>query len=256
MSWLITNLIAALLLPPLNFLLMLAAGMFMLKRQPKLGRSLLASGILLLWLAATPYFADAALRWLEQDLPPVGNTSADAIVILGGGSYFHPPEYPHDTVSKDTLLRVRYGALLQRKTGKPILVTGGAPLGNAGSEGQQMQAVLQHEFQIPVRWTETTSRNTLENAQYSAKLLQAAGIHRIYLVSHAWHLPRAIPAFQQAGFTVIPAPTAYTTHYQTNLLSFLPNTEALEHSRIFIHEIIGHLWYRLKNRPANYTHST
>ncbi len=246
MSWFLTNLIAALLLPPFNLLLLLVVGMLALKRRPKLGRGLLVSGIALLWLSATPYFAEGALHWLGKEVQPVGHASAEAIVILGGGSYFHPPEYAQDTVSRETLLRVRYGAMLHRQTGKPILVTGGAPLGNAGSEGQQMQAVLQHEFQVPVRWTETTSRNTLENAQHSAQLLHAAGIKRIYLVSHAWHLPRAIPVFQQAGFEVIPAPTAYTTRYQTNLLTFLPNTDALQKSKIFSHEIIGLIWYRLK----------
>jgi uncharacterized SAM-binding protein YcdF (DUF218 family) len=247
MSWFITNLIAAALLPPLNLLLLLIVGLVVLKRRPKLGRGLLASGIALLWLSATPYFADGAMHWLEKDLKPVGNISADAIVILGSGSYFHPPEYAQDTVSKDTLARVRYGAMLHRKTGKPILVTGGAPLGNAGSEGQQMKAVLEHEFQVPVRWTEDLSDNTLENAQFSAKILQAAGIKRIYLVSHAWHLPRSIMVFRQAGFEVIPAPTAYTTRYETNLLTFLPNTDALHNSKILTHEIIGLIWYQLKS---------
>ncbi|MDD4962672.1 MAG: YdcF family protein [Gallionella sp.] len=247
MSWFITNLIAAALLPPLNLLLLMIVGLVVLKRRPKLGRGLLVSGIALLWLSATPYFAEGAMHWLEKDLKPVSNVSADAIVILGCGSYMQAPEYGgQDTVSDNTLLRVRYGAMLYRKTGKPILVTGGAPLGNAGSEGQQMKAVLEHEFQVPVRWTEDLSNNTLENALFSAKILQAAGIKRIYLVSHAWHLPRSIMVFRQAGFEVIPAPTAYTTRYETNLLTFLPNTDALHKSKIFTHEIIGLIWYHLK----------
>lgn len=247
MSWLITNLIAAFLLPPLNLLLLLGGGMLLLKRRPKLGRGLLVSGITLLWISATPYFADGALHWLEKSVKPVGNTPADAIVILGCGSYFHPPEYGLDTVSRETLVRVRYGATLQRATGKPILVTGGKPLGNAVSEGQSMRAVLENEFKVPVRWVEDTSRNTQENAENSFQILQKAGIKRIYLVSHAWHLPRAIRVFQQAGFEVIPAPTAFTTRYQTDLLTFLPDTGALERSRIFSHEIIGLIWYRIKS---------
>jgi uncharacterized SAM-binding protein YcdF (DUF218 family) len=53
-------------------------------------------------------------------------------------------------------------------------------------------------------------------------------------------------AFRQAGFEVVPAPTAYTTRNRTDLLSFLPNAEALRDSAIFMHEIIGLLWYRVK----------
>ena len=54
-------------------------------------------------------------------------------------------------------------------------------------------------------------------------------------------------AFQSAGFDVVPAPTAFTTRYRTDLLSFIPHAEALRGSRIFMHEIIGLLWYRLKS---------
>lgn len=248
MSWFITNLVAALLLPPLNILLLLVTGLLLHRHRPQLARGLLGGGVLLLWLMSTPFVAESALHWLESDLKPVGNQPADAIVILGSGTYFHAPEYAGaDTVSRETLVRLRYGAQLQRATGKPILVTGGTPMGNALSEAQQMRAVLAIEFHQPARWTEDRSDNTYENAAYSAQLLHAAGIQRVYLVSHAWHLPRAIRAFRQAGLEVVPAPTAFTTRYQTDLLSFLPNGKALEDSRIFTHELIGLIWYQLKH---------
>ncbi len=151
-----------------------------------------------------------------------------------------------DTVSGSTLTRLRYAARLQRETGKPILATGGKPLGNSTSEAHQMQAVLEQEFKIPVRWTEDTSDNTLENARHSYQVLQHAGIKRIYLVTHAWHMPRSVLAFQAAGFDVIPAPTAFTTRFRTDLLSFIPSAGGLRDSSIFIHEAIGLLWYRLR----------
>ncbi len=248
MSWFITNLIAALLLPPLNILLLLVAGLLLHRNHPRLAQSLLGSGVLLLWLMSTPFVAEGALHWLESDLKPVSNQSAEAIVILGSGTYFHAPEYGGtDTVSRETLVRVRYGAQLQRSTGKPILVTGGTPMGNSLSEAQQMRLVLALDFHQPARWTEDRSDNTFENAVYSAQLLHAAGIRRVYLVSHAWHLPRAIRVFRQAGLEVVPAPTAFTTRYQTDLLSFVPDSHALENSRIATHELIGLVWYWLKN---------
>jgi uncharacterized SAM-binding protein YcdF (DUF218 family) len=60
-------------------------------------------------------------------------------------------------------------------------------------------------------------------------------------------MPRSVQAFHSAGFEVIPAPTAYSTRYQTDLLAFIPSTGALNDSRIFLHEMIGMLWYRLKS---------
>ena len=249
MSWFVTNLVSAFLLPPLNLLLAALAGLFIARSHPRLGRALLAGSLALLWLCSTPYFAESALRLLERQIKPVDvrTQSADAIVVLGGGSYFHAPEYGMDTVSEAALVRLRYAAKLQRETGKPILVTGGKPLGNNLSEARQMQAVLEHEFKVSVRWIEDASDNTLENARYSYQLLQKTGIKRIYLVTHAWHMPRSINAFQSAGFDVVPAPTAFTTRYQIDLLSFIPRAEALCDSKIYMHEIIGLLWYRLKS---------
>ena len=248
MSWFAVNLLSAFLLPPLNLLLLALAGLLAARSRPRLGRTLLIAALALLWLCATPYCAEGALRLLESSTRAVDTQAqpADAIVVLGGGSYFRAPEYGVDTVGEATLARLRYAAKLQRETAKPLLVTGGKPLGNNLSEAQQMRAVLEQEFRVPVRWTEDASDNTLENARYSYQLLQKANIKRIYLVTHAWHMPRSAMAFRAAGFDVVPAPTAFTTRYQTDLLSFIPRAESLRDSRIFMHEIIGLLWYRLR----------
>ena len=249
MSWFITNFIAAFLLPPLNLLLALALGIILLYRRHKLAKPLILAAFGLFWIAATPYFAEGALHLLEAQTIPldISRQNADAIVILGGGTYFHAPEYSgQDTISEGALVRLRYGAKLQRETGKPILLTGGKPLGNSLSEAQQMRAVLEQDFQVPVRWTEDESDNTFESAHHSFRMLQQAGIHKIYLVTHAWHMPRSADIFRRAGFEVVEAPIAFTTRYQTDLLAFLPQAGALQGSKTFIHEIIGLLWYRVK----------
>ena len=254
MSWFVTNFIAAFLLPPLSLLLVFALGILLLYRRSKFAKPLLLAAFGLLWIASTPYFSGNALRLLETRTtaldsrhPDGRSQTADAIVILGGGTYPSAPEYAGmDTVSDATLVRLRYGAKLQRETGKPILVTSGNPLGNSTSEAQQMRVSLEQDFQTPVRWTEDASDNTFENARYSFQILQKAGIKKIYLVTHAWHMPRSAEAFRRAGFEVTEAPTAFTTRHQTGPLAFLPNAESLYGSKIFVHEIIGLLWYRVK----------
>jgi len=254
MSWFTTNLIASFLLPPLSLLLVLALGILLLYRHHKFGKPLILASFALLWITSTPYFAEGALHLLEADTTALDNQhpSADAIVILGGGTYFLAPEYSgQDTVSEPALPRLRYGAKLHRETGKPILVTGGKPLGNALSEAQQMRTTLQQDFHVPVRWAEDASNNTLENARFSFQTLQKAGIRKIYLVTHAWHMPRSADAFRRAGFEVVEAPVAFTTRYQTDLLAFLPRAEALRDSKIFTHEVIGLLWYRVKSALSN-----
>ena len=259
MSWFITNFIASFLLPPLSLLLLLALGIILLYRRNKLAKTLILASFGLLWVASTPYFAEGALHLLEAQATPLNigrpngqPQAADAIVILGGGTCFHAPEYAgQDTIADTALVRLRYGAKLQRETGKPILVTGGKPLGNSVSEAQQMRISLEQDFHVPVRWTEDESDNTFENAYHSFRILQQAGIRRIYLVTHAWHMPRAAAVFRRAGFEVIEAPTAFTTRYRTDLLTFLPRAESLKDSKIFIHEVIGLLWYRVKLAISN-----
>lgn len=252
MSWLLTNAIAALLLPPLSLLLLLALGLFLLYRRRRYAWPLIAAAFALLWLAATPYVAEGGLRLLEARTAPLGKQPADAIVILGGGSYFHAPEYGgQDTVSRHTLERLRYGARLHRETGKPVLVTGGRPRGNALSEARQMKTALEQDFGVKTHWIEDSSDNTYENAYRSRQMLQAQGVRRIYLVTHAWHMPRAAEVFRRAGFEVVEAPTGFTTRYRSDPLAFLPDADSLLDSKILVHEAIGLLWYRVRSTIQN-----
>lgn len=247
MSWLITNLITELVLPPMSLLVLGGLGLLLLKRQPVTSKALIAITFIMFYGFSTPFFAEATLKILEpetalQALDP----KAGAIVVLGGGTYFNPPEYPGDTVSPLTLERLRYGARLQRSTGNPVLVTGGKPLGNPVSEARQMQRVLSEDFGVPVKWLEEASDNTYENASKSRAILREVGVDTIYLVTHAWHMPRARMVFERAGFRVIPAPTGFTTRFRTDVLSFIPSADGLQASRWFLREVMGILWYRLR----------
>ena len=246
MEWLITNALAALLIPPGSLLLLAAAGALVSLQRPRPGRILVAASLLALYALSTQFVAGTLLRTLETaPLDPLAEKSGEAIVVLGGGIYFNAPEYGGDTVNTQTLARLRYAAHLHRVLKKPVLVTGGALLGNT-PEAAVMQAILTREFQVPVQWIERDSRNTLENARLSRRLLQAAGVRRIYLVTHAWHVPRARLAFEHAGFAVIPAPTRYATFFEMTALDFLPNASALLDSSRFFHEVIGIGWYHLR----------
>lgn len=246
-SWLLTNFIAAFLLPPLNLLLVGGAGLMLLRRRPRLGKGLLVCSLAMLWLLATPIVAG---KFLDSLMPPpsvLTGKEADAIVILGGGRIKNSVEYDGDTTKTFTLERVRYGALLARKLRKPVLVTGGAPGGERISEGEIMRDVLQDEYRVPVRWVEGHSLNTRENARYSADILAKAGIKRVYLVTHAWHLARAVPEFEQAGLSVIPAGIGYRLYGDLELFDLIPSAPALLNSYLASHEWIGLLWYRLHN---------
>jgi len=244
-SWLATNLLAAFLLPPLNGLLLVVAGWWLWHRRPLLARTFTGTGVLLLWLLALPAVGGAMLHTLEgEPLNRADLQQAQAIVVLGGGLYRDAPEYGGDTVGDATLSRLRYAAKLQRESGLPLLLTGGNPGGGNLSEAEAMRRVLTGEFRVPVRWVENASNNTRENARFSAQLLKPEGISRIMLVTHAWHMPRALQSFSEAGLAVSPAPTLFH-HAPLSLLDFLPTQYG--ESRQAIHEWIGLVWYRLRS---------
>jgi len=252
LDWLIRNTVASALMPPGCLLLVAGCGMLLLKRRPRLGATLVGLATVLLYALSTRYLADHLLHTLETPaLDPLVVGAGEAIVVLGSGTYFHAPEYGGDTVNAHGLVRLRYAARLHRATAKPILVSGGAPEGAPQPEAAHMAVTLQRDFGVAVAWIEGRSRTTLENARYSRALLGQAGIKTIYLVTHAWHMPRALQAFESAGFTVIPAPTDYATRFKLTLLDFLPDARALADSSRWFHEIVGIAWYRIQLAAAS-----
>lgn len=246
LSWQLTHVLTALLLPPGILILVVAGGLALCRRRPRLGTGLIASGLAALYVLSMPLTAHVLLAGWEPQPPAATTDGGAAIVVLGGGKSHSTPEFGGDTVHGATLVRLRYAAHLQRRTGLPILVSGGSPEGSPQTEAELMQRTLQQEFSAPVRWVEGGSANTLDNARLSYRMLAAENIRSIHLVTHAWHMPRAQLVFESAGFNVIPAATAYTTRYRLTILDFLPNARALRDSALFFHEVIGIVWYRLR----------
>lgn len=54
---------------------------------------------------------------------------------------------------------------------------------------------------------EPQSRNTTQNAEYTANLLGERGIEDILLVTYVLHMPRSIALFEARGFQVTHAAT-------------------------------------------------
>ena len=237
--FLLKKLLSAWLLPPLGLLVIALLALMISKGR--LARFFAASALALVLLLSMPLVADPLSRSLEgQPIAVVDLMKSQAIVILGGGVHYGAPEYGDDTLSNPSLERVRYGAKLAHESGLPLLVTGGSVYGGK-AEGNLMKQVLESEFSVPVRWVEAMSRDTQENAAYSTAVLRSAGIRRIALVTHAWHMPRAAAAFERAGLEVIPAPMGFTPRGASLFERLLPSTGAFERSANAIHEWVGRL---------------
>lgn len=253
----ITDLLEQLISPPGSFLLLIVVGLLMLRRNGKAGVVLASSGVVMMYVASMPFTAMWILGFIEPQSSiteaELLSPRAEAIVILGAGRREDAPEFnlPNkrgDTLSASGLERIRYGAWLAKRMNLPILVTGGLADDDGPAEAVMMKQSIEDEYGISVRWIETESRNTYENAQFSKQILNADGINSIYLVTHAVHMPRSVWAFKQFEMEVHPAPTAYKGDRELTVKfkSFLPSARALEKVAAVFHEVVGMVWYRLR----------
>jgi uncharacterized SAM-binding protein YcdF (DUF218 family) len=234
--------LAALLVPPAGlFALMLLGWTLRGAGARRAGTACMGLGLALLLLLSLPAVAAllGALVYDGSRFDPAAAANAQAIVVLGGGMRI-APEYGGDTLGRLTLERVRYAAHLARETSLPVLVTGGR-LFTLRSEGEVMRDALEQELAIPVRWVESCARNTHENAKFSARLLQAAGVSRVILVSHGVDARRARREFSAAGLQVYAAPTQIPGWGIDSLYELLPSAQALDESSLAAYETLANL---------------
>ncbi len=251
MEILLVKIATALSLPPGGNLLLMALGVLVKRFWRRLGLTLLWLGGVSLWLMSTQPVS-GLLEHALQRFPPLTRAAVQAsrpqaIVVLAGGRVSNSPEYGSDTVSLHTLGRIRFAARLYRETLLPVMVSGGTVYGEDFAESFLMKEVLIDDFKVPVLWTEERSWNTWENALYSAKILQEDDIDTVILVTDAFHMARAVAAFEAQGLKVLAAPTNFKTSVEKPLvLEWLPNAGALKQARSTLHEVLGQLWYSFR----------
>jgi uncharacterized SAM-binding protein YcdF (DUF218 family) len=239
----------SLLLPPFAFVLVAAIGLLLLRKRPRLGKAVAWSALLCLTLCAMPVVADLMSRTLQADfslLPPPSDPPG-AIIVLGGDVSRSGDDVVGAHVGPLSLERLRVAVILARKTHLPILVSGGLVQLDRPPVAALMAETLDQEFKTPAVWIEDKSRSTWENASASAAILRAKGIKSVYVVTHAWHMRRALIAFAHTGVTVTAAPVSPLGPFEFVLTGFIPGVANWEYSYYALHEWIGCVWYALRD---------
>ncbi|EIM17434.1 MULTISPECIES: YdcF family protein [Pseudomonas] len=241
-----------LLLPPGLLLLLLLFAWWFRRSRPRLAGACFALGLGGFWLMSLPVMVEWGAGALESE-PALTQSQwstlaeqADAIVVLGSGRERGDPAWGSDQPTGVGLERQRYAARLAKASGLPILTSGGLHYGTPPTEAALMAESLLNDFDVKVRWQEGRSRTTWENAQFTAQVLEPQGVKRIVLVTQAWHMQRAVWSFEQAGFTVVPAPVGFLGVDNARPLGgWMPEFKSIWQSGQLLNEAVGLVGYKL-----------
>ncbi|MFY9514018.1 MAG: YdcF family protein [Rubrivivax sp.] len=249
--------LSALLMPPLPFLLLILIGGRLMYRNRLLAWTLLLVGTLSIWAMCTSAVSGALSNMLlmppralsHSEIGDLKKANKTGILVLGAGRKLLSPEYGLSNLSPLGMERLRYGVWLAKETGLPLGFSGGISHGapEGPSEAEIAARIAEREFGRPLKWTETLSRDTNENAARSLTLLRDAGIERIVLVTHDFHMRRSIAAFerakQRAGITmeIMPAPMGLDAPGRLRFVDWLPSRSGFAETQFVLHEWIGRL---------------
>lgn len=205
------------------------------------------------WIAATPGFAELALRRLEG--PPVDVAAAAAaqspdpstvIVVLASGEMSgrgHPVQVRLDIHGTE---RVRAAVALWQRTGGLLVMAGGPGAGPSDSLAGAM-ARLAGDLGVPSSSMRlaTGSTNTREDLE---SVLTAVGATSLggspWLVTSALHMPRALATAQAIGLTPRPFPCDYRRIRAMRVRTWLPDPQAARRLQPVLHELGGLAVYR------------
>lgn len=248
--------LTALVLPPVPLLALLALAGALLWTRRAAGWLLLATCAAGLWLAGCAGVGD----WLQAtllDVPPAlatpklqaleqaSRTRRDVVVVvLGAGREAWAPEYAAGNLARESLERLRYGVWLSRRIGAPLAFSGGVGHAQRGGapEAELAMRIAREEFGRPLSWAETKSRDTRENASHTVAQLRRSDIGELVVVTHGWHMQRALRAFRLAAgdrLRITPAPMGLAPRVESPLLRWLPSAEGHAQVRHVLREALG-----------------
>ena len=139
--------------------------------------------------------------------------------------------------------------LLRQAPGLQLLFTGGEGeyFGAGPTEAERARRIFSHLGVDTTRVIfESASRNTYENAVFSARLAGVNPQQPWILLTSAAHMPRALAVFRKQGWNVTP----YSVDFQAGLETPWTQYDLGDFSRwdAVLHEYVGIAAYRITGR--------
>lgn len=222
-----------------------AVSLFWLQKRVLAKRVVLASGLIFLFVGQgwMPYFLLTRLQ-TESRITQLGWKKKNIIVVLGAGVTRWTPDSVW-TPPSQTVSRVFEAARLHRLCTQTqnecfLLASGGDP----GQKGKAEADVLKQELMalgIPEAsiMTESRSKNTFENAQFSSAVIRSQNFEQTVLVTSGFHLKRACLYFSHFGIKAVAAPS----DRWTTSISLIPRAQNFVLGDLAFKEHLGFLRY-------------
>ncbi|ACM92072.1 conserved hypothetical protein [Nautilia profundicola AmH] len=231
--FIISKLFTYILLPPGIFVIIL----FLAAIFAKKAKIVFFSAAVLLWAISTKFVANALLYPLEHGYKS-DTITPSAVVVLGGGTN------SRDVLKAmpDAFKREVYGLLIAKQESLPYIFTGGGiqNIKEAENIKKDIDMILKTCNCDIETFYENRSLNTFQNAKYTAKLFEKLNLSKkIYLVTSAYHMKRAIMIFNNFGFQIIPKPVGFYYDNEYTFWDIFPNAGNFYHSYKAIHEYFG-----------------
>lgn len=243
------------LITPSNFLMLVGLiGCLLLFTESwrGIGRLLAIGGFAGLLFAGLSPLAHWVTLPLEQRFPTFAEDGrpVTGIVVLGGGIETRiSAERGQLTVSDPGERQIALGDLARRYPQARLMFSGGSGgLYDDGIAESDIVSRFAGTLGVPEGRVifEKRSRNTRENAVYSAEIAKPQLGEHWLLVTSAWHMPRAVGCFRKAGFEVVAYPVDFRTSGPRDATRFNRfASDGLFQLDVIVKEWIGLIAYRL-----------
>ena len=223
------------------------------------GRALAFVCLAALLLVGLAPIGAALLAPLENRFPapPADMSPPYGVIILGGAIDDDASGARGQTILDEGAARLTEAAILARHYPlAKIVYTGGSAslLGRDSTEAEEGRKLLVALGVDPARIAiETRSRNTDENARFTAALAHPQPGQTWLIDTSAYHMPRAMGLFRKAGFNAVAYPVDYRT--AAGGADWRLNVNLPRGLRLFdlaVHEWIGLVAYRLSGRTDDF----
>jgi len=238
--YVLSKLFTYIFLPPGIFVIIL----FLAGIYAKKAKTLFFISALVLWALSTKFVANYLLYPLESNYKSDNITPA-AVVLLGGGTN------SNDVFKAlpDAFKREVYAILLSKATKLPLIFSGGGELKTKEAENakKDIELILKICNCNIKAYFENKSLNTSQNARFTAKLFEKLSLpKKIYLVTSAYHMKRAMLLFRNQGFYINPKPVGFYYNHEYSFWDVLPQMGNLNRSYKAIHEYFGILFFKIR----------